>query len=65
MGANKMKSWSYDEITAETENRIISLMALDRYDWAYGAYILWSNMCMGWIRDGDDERLESLTVRGE
>ena len=66
-----MKSWNYTQITEEAERKIISLMAdADKADsdlagvkrqWAYGVYLGWCNLCMGWMEADDNERLEVLT----
>ena len=74
-GANIMKSWTYEEITNHTEDRIRKFMEkaqqskeLNRtyeYDmyraWAAGAYQAWYDLTCGWQEIGDDERLDALT----
>lgn len=69
-----MKSWNYSQITKNTENQIIAFMedadkandaeACKQFqNWAYGAYLAWSRLTMGWMVDGDAARLEALTKR--
>ena len=29
--------------------------------WAYGVYILWNSMTMGWQKEEDGQRLEAMT----
>jgi hypothetical protein len=67
-----LKSWTYKQITEEAERQITALMedasrkpkkedqALLR-QWAYGVYLGWNRLTMGWMEDGDDERLKALT----
>lgn len=69
---NDEKGWSYSQVTESAERQIASLAktAAEHHDeargiwcyqdWAYGVYIGWSNLTMGWQRDGDDERLKGL-----
>lgn len=64
---------SYKQITEATETRIKKFMGTARkhlkgsdeqqlyLHWAYGAYILWSDLTLGWQKDGDDEKMEALT----
>jgi len=71
-----MKTWSYKSITTKAEADIKTMMAKGAYaaddfhrrmyrDWAYGVFLGWKNLTMGWMTDGDCERLEDLTVGGE
>jgi len=58
-----MKTWNYKEITKKAEDEITSLMKGNYRDWAYGVFIGWKYLTMGWMNDGDVERLEELTKR--
>ena len=69
-----MKTWSYKSITQKTEKEIRRLMESSRNaeterlrelceDWAYGVFLGWRSLVLGWMNDGDEERLESLAVR--
>ena len=69
-----MKSWNYEEITQEAERRIVTLIenrdSQDRdmeirKQWAYGVYLGWNSLCMGWMKPSDDERLKSLVNNTE
>ncbi|HDT4906532.1 TPA: hypothetical protein ACW72U_004387 [Enterobacter ludwigii] len=68
-----MKTWTYEEITAETEKAIIQSMSdakkhaadIDRrmnHEYmAMGAFHLWDRLTMGWRPDPSDEkRLKAL-----
>lgn len=66
-----MRSWSYKQVTESTEKQIASLAesAKKRPDdesvrlyraWAYGVYLGWNHLTMGWQKDGDDARLNAL-----
>lgn len=65
-----MKTWSYRQITDETERQIISLMeeAARRHreggepyrQWAYGVYLGWERLTCGWRTEGDDDRMKAL-----
>ena len=66
------KCWTYNQVTAAAEDSIKSSMGLASRDeesrrtfesFAYGAYSFWSNLTMGWQKEGDDERLRALTER--
>lgn len=66
------KKWSYQELTSETEQLIISLMETPdlasghkviKEQWAYGVYLGWYHTTMGWQQDSDAERMEALTTR--
>lgn len=68
------KKWSYQQITEAAESRIRSLMehvteATPDYQrslhqqWAYGVFMGWQSLTMGWQQDGDSDRLEALTTR--
>ena len=70
-----MKTWTYEEITKKAEERIAGLMEKARgdndskmrlmyADWAYGVLLGWKDLTMGWMNDGDCERLEALTQKG-
>ena len=66
------KSWSYEEVTESAEEAIRACMSLAKeYEsepetarifrhHAFGAYTAWSYIVMGWIEDGDKERLAKL-----
>ena len=41
-----------------------SKMRLMYADWAYGVLLGWKDLTMGWMNDGDCERLEALTQKG-
>lgn len=66
------KRWSYTAITTAAEARIISLMTTDmeegsahadhRRQWAYGVFLGWNSLTLGWQNDGDSARLESLAT---
>ena len=67
----RQKSWTYAEITASAEAKIKSLheqaqASVDDSDWrwchiaAYGVFSSWYSICMGWMKDGDRERMEAL-----
>ncbi|HCC7945878.1 hypothetical protein [Citrobacter freundii] len=63
-----MKTWTYDEITAATEEAIIQSMSeakkyaadIDRrmnHEYmAMGAFYLWKRLTIGWRQDPSDER---------
>jgi len=65
------KPWSYREATDAPERRIKQLMNPARpqepddariyRQWAYGVFLGWQELTMGWQDDGDSERLEALT----
>lgn len=66
-----MKTWSYKTITENAEKEIRALMIKSktadsefeqrlRNDWAYGVFLGWKKLTMGWMKDGDIERLKSL-----
>ncbi len=58
-----MKSWTYEQITKKAEKEIKHLMAGKHpwdQDWAYGVFLLWKSITMGWQQSGDSERLEAL-----
>ena len=61
------KTWSYRELTDQAEARIRSLMDPAREtplqlrrEWAYGVFLGWQVMTMGYIDAGDISRLEAL-----
>lgn len=61
-----MKTWTYEEITKETQDRIRSLLdpphggsELQR-KWAFGAYLAWSWITRRHQQDGDAEAMERL-----
>ena len=61
-----MKSWSYEEITEKAESEIKRFMASDNLfinDCAYGIFRFWQELTMGFQKDGDVERVESLTIK--
>lgn len=71
------KSWTYNQVTAAAQEQIESCMGLaarypdntegDRFmqrqhaAHAFGAWCLWNSVTMGCQRDGDGDRLESMT----
>ena len=62
------RTWTYEEITAQTEVRIKGLMKLavgdghsGHADWAFGVFLAWNTLTYGWQEDGDAKRLEALT----
>ena len=66
-----MRSWSYKQVTESTEKQIVFLAdsARKRPDaesirlyraWAYGVYLGWDRLTMGWQKDGDSARLNAL-----
>jgi len=65
------KRWSYREITDSAEQTIRRQIALaakqeDHFlrtfhiSTAFGTFAAWSDLTMGWMRDGDYERLDQL-----
>lgn len=67
-------NWTYEHITDKAVEQINRLMAgaeeregeearLFR-QWAYGAYLLWDNLTIGWRNVGDGDRLLALTEHG-
>lgn len=65
-----MKSWSYKKITQKAEEEITSLMRPGndeefdrkvRRNWAYGVFLGWRSLTMGYMNEGDYERLQKLT----
>lgn len=70
-----MNTWDYAAITQAAEERITGLMDRARQtqandkqletrllrQWAYGVYLLWDDLTIGWQNDGDDARMEALT----
>lgn len=70
------KSWSYKQITESAETSIRHFMALAQKQSdpdlqrfhrtaAYGALVCWEDLTMGWMKDGDRERMNALTQPGE
>ncbi len=59
------KTWSYKTITEKAEKEIRRLMSYDHplSVGAYGVFILWNDLTMGWQKEGDSDRLEALTKR--
>lgn len=61
------RTWTYEEITAQTEVRIKGLMERavggdsGHADWAFGVFLAWDTLTCGWQEDGDAKRLEALT----
>lgn len=65
------KNWSYAQVTAEAEKQITTLMKraegmpeAEAYmvrQWAFGVFVLWDNLTMGWRESGDGDRMRSLT----
>lgn len=65
------KIWSYQEITREAEAKITSLLKEAKhvpekkhvaYIWAYGIYLGWDNLTMGYQDASDAARLEALAL---
>jgi len=67
------KTWSYYDVTKAASVQIAKLM-LDSRDmeperaalyqqWAYGVYLLWNDLTMGWQIPGAREQMEALTRR--
>ncbi len=68
------KSWTYSELTAVAEDKIIRLMELsDRQERpetasfieliAYGVYDGWFSVTCGYMKQGDNNRLRALTEK--
>ena len=68
-----MRSWSYKQVTEAAEREIARLAeSAKKYrgpnneadrtyaHWAYGVYLGWSNLTMGWQKDGDDARMQAM-----
>ena len=69
-----MKTWSYKQITEEAEREIAAIMeaaskeeirarADVMEDWAYGVFLGWNSLTLGWREEGERDRMESLTRR--
>lgn len=68
-----MKTWSYKAITEKTEQQIASLLesaagrpaeeARIYQAWAYGAYMLWDQVTVGWRGNGEGERMKALALK--
>ncbi len=63
------KRWSYRQVTEATEAQIRSLVEQARSkpeearlfrQWAYGVYLGWESLTVGWRIDGDGERMKLL-----
>jgi hypothetical protein len=61
------KRWSYRQVTEKAEARIRELLTFDdddsrrlRQQWAYGVYLGWYNLTVGWQEDGDSDRLKAI-----
>jgi hypothetical protein len=70
-GSNR-KTWSYKAVTEDAEKEIRDLMqeSMNSKDdfrkqlyqgWAYGVFLGWKSLTMGWITSEDLKRLEALT----
>lgn len=68
-----MKSWSYKQVTEMAERQIrqhiaerqdddITMARISR-NFAWGAYLFWSGLTMGWQKEGDDERLKAIITK--
>jgi len=66
-----MRQWTYDEITQACEREIDSILRLAERQqgsdetrncrsWAYGAYLCWNSLTMGWQKEGDAVRIKLL-----
>jgi hypothetical protein len=65
------KMWSYKEITQEAEARMTSLLKEAKqvperkhvaHIWAYGIYLGWNSLTMGYQDPKDATRLEALAL---
>jgi hypothetical protein len=65
------KMWSYKEITQVAEARITALLKEAKqvpekkhvaHIWAYGIYLGWDNLTMGYQEASDAARLEALAL---
>lgn len=73
MSTSRMPDLPYAELTARAEKKISDLMlkakvirnrdmARSHEDWAYGAFLLWDSLTIGWRYDeADHDRLLALT----
>ena len=63
--------WSYKQVSESTANTITSLMSQAKADtdthsknlyrhWAYGAYLTWEHLTLGWRENGDAEEMKAL-----
>lgn len=67
------KTWSYAAVTKKAEEKIVSLMSQSRVMakhpdearvfryFAYGVFLAWNDLTMGWQDAGDSEKMEALT----
>jgi hypothetical protein len=66
-----MRSWSYKQATESAEKQISDLAesAKKRPDdesvrlyraWAFGVYLGWEHLTVGWQKDGDNARLQAM-----
>jgi hypothetical protein len=65
------KNWSYAQVTSEAEKQIRDLMkkaeGMPEGDvfmvrqWAFGVFVFWDNLTMGWREPGDGDRMRRLT----
>ena len=64
-------SWSYKQVSESTANTIVSLLNQAKSDtdthsrnlyrqWAYGAYLAWEHLTLGWRENGDAEKMKAL-----
>lgn len=71
IAAGRKSGWSYASITQAAEKEIASLAASASSlsdpsesrpyrDWAYGVYLGWCHLTLGWMADGDNDRLRAL-----
>lgn len=65
------RTWSYREITQQTEASITSLLKEAKQEpekkhishiWAYGIYLGWSHLTLGYQDASDAARLEKLAL---
>jgi hypothetical protein len=65
------KNWSYAQVTSEAEKQILDLMrrakdmpeddAFMVRQWAFGVFVYWDKLTLGWREPGDGERMRQLT----
>ena len=55
----------YDDLTATTEKTIRRLMNQDNRPCAFGAWLLWHELTVGYQNDGDSDRLAWIFEKTE